>query len=118
MSTPILMRGCGDVTVWGYSSTDLVLTTLPRYIRSSPTQGCQCFFGGEAYIRQYPAPLAIYPPRPTPGGVTHFLRALAAAPASRVVPRGGPGTDGGRGGLVGVVVVSDCNDGSVVQDLA
>src|SRR5205085_12622087 len=31
------------------------------FIVSSTTQGCQCFFTGESYIRQYPSPLAIFP---------------------------------------------------------
>ena len=36
-------------------------------------QGCQCFFQGESYIRQHPAPLAIYPLRTTLGAGFHFL---------------------------------------------
>src|SRR5262249_9408817 len=39
-------------------------------------QGCQCFFQGEAYIRQHPAPLAVYPLRTALGGTIHFLIAL------------------------------------------
>src|SRR5207253_2042608 len=42
----------------------------------SATQGCQCFFQGESYIRQYPSPLAIYPLRTALGGIIHFLVAL------------------------------------------
>jgi lipopolysaccharide transport system permease protein len=48
-----------------------------NYIVSSTQQGCQCFFLGEAYIRQYPAPLAIYPLRTALGALIHFLIALA-----------------------------------------
>jgi ABC-type polysaccharide/polyol phosphate export permease len=40
-------------------------------------QGCQCLYRGESYIRQYPAPLAIYPLRTALGGMVHFLIALA-----------------------------------------
>lgn len=39
-------------------------------------QGCQSFFHGEAYIRQQPAPLAIYPLRITLGATIHFTLAL------------------------------------------
>jgi ABC-type polysaccharide/polyol phosphate export permease len=47
-----------------------------NFIVSSTLQGCQCFFMGEAYIRQYPAPMAIYPLRTALGGLIHFLIAL------------------------------------------
>jgi ABC-type polysaccharide/polyol phosphate export permease len=38
--------------------------------------GCACFYLAEPYIRQYPAPLAIYPLRTALGGAFHFLVAL------------------------------------------
>jgi ABC-type polysaccharide/polyol phosphate export permease len=38
--------------------------------------GAQCFFQGEAYIRQYPAPLAIYPLRTMLANGFHFLLAF------------------------------------------
>jgi ABC-type polysaccharide/polyol phosphate export permease len=47
-----------------------------NYILSVTLQGCQCLFQGESYIRQYPAPLAIYPLRTTLGCAIHFLLAL------------------------------------------
>jgi ABC-type polysaccharide/polyol phosphate export permease len=47
-----------------------------EYIRNVTLQGCQCFYQGEAYIRQYPAPMAIYPLRTALGGTIHFLIAL------------------------------------------
>jgi ABC-type polysaccharide/polyol phosphate export permease len=43
----------------------------------STVQGCQCFFLGEPYIRQYPSPLAIYPLRTALGNIVHLLIALA-----------------------------------------
>jgi ABC-type polysaccharide/polyol phosphate export permease len=46
------------------------------YILTSTLQGCQCLFLGESYIRQYPAPVAIYPLRTALGGAVHFLLAL------------------------------------------
>ena len=47
-----------------------------NYILSSTTIGCQSLFQGESYIRQYPAPLAIYPLRTTLGATIHFFMAL------------------------------------------
>lgn len=40
------------------------------------TEGCQCFYAGEHYIRQHPAPLAIYPLRTTLGMGLHFSMAM------------------------------------------
>ncbi len=42
-------------------------------------QGCQCFIQGESYIRQHPAPLAIYPLRTTLGAGFHFLLGFGIA---------------------------------------
>src|SRR5262249_51271554 len=41
--------------------------------------GCQCFRQAEAYIRQFPAPLAIYPLRVALGFTFHFLLGLTIA---------------------------------------
>src|SRR2546425_10064362 len=49
----------------GLACCSLILTTT--------LQGCQCFYVGEAYIRQYPAPMAIYPLRMALSGMFHFL---------------------------------------------
>jgi ABC-type polysaccharide/polyol phosphate export permease len=49
---------------------------LWEYIETATKQGCQCFFQGEAYIRQHPAPIAIYPLRTALGETIHFLMAL------------------------------------------
>jgi ABC-type polysaccharide/polyol phosphate export permease len=53
---PYLMAG---LTAW------LFLTT-------SALQGCLSFFAGEGYIRQHPAPMAIYPLRMALGAAFHF----------------------------------------------
>jgi ABC-type polysaccharide/polyol phosphate export permease len=47
-----------------------------NFIMSATMQGCHCFFQGESYIRQYPAPMAIYPLRTALGSLIHFLIAL------------------------------------------
>jgi ABC-type polysaccharide/polyol phosphate export permease len=43
------------------------------YIQTSVSQGCSAFFQGEAYIRQCPMPLAIFPLRTVLGASFHFL---------------------------------------------
>jgi lipopolysaccharide transport system permease protein len=48
-----------------------------NYILNVTAGGCQCILQGETYIRQYPAPMAIYPLRTALGGTVHFLIALA-----------------------------------------
>jgi lipopolysaccharide transport system permease protein len=62
---PFLLSG---LTLWGF-------------IMAAVMQGCQCFFLGESYIRQQPAPLAIYPLRTTLGAGFHFLLGFAIAVA-------------------------------------
>jgi len=57
---PYLLSG---LTLWGFITTVVM-------------QGCHCFFQGEYYIRQHPAPLAIYPLRTTLGAGFHFLLGL------------------------------------------
>jgi ABC-type polysaccharide/polyol phosphate export permease len=42
-------------------------------------QGCGCFFQGEAYIRQFPAPMAIYPLRTVLASAFHFAIGLLLA---------------------------------------
>src|SRR5579884_2642686 len=39
--------------------------------------GCHCFFNGQAYIRQFPAPMSIYPLRTVLGAMFHFCLAMA-----------------------------------------
>jgi ABC-type polysaccharide/polyol phosphate export permease len=60
---PYLLSG---LTFWGFLSAAVI-------------QGCHCFFQGESYIRQCPAPLAIYPLRTTLGAGFHFLIGFAVA---------------------------------------
>ena len=60
---PFLMSG---LTFWGFFAAAVM-------------EGCHCFFQGESYIRQHPAPLAIYPLRTTLGAGFHFLLGFAIA---------------------------------------
>lgn len=50
--------------------------TFWGFITYCTSTGCQCFFQGEAYIRQYPVPLAVYPLRTLLGAAFHFGVAL------------------------------------------
>ncbi|HEY7426534.1 MAG TPA: hypothetical protein VH682_20030, partial [Gemmataceae bacterium] len=54
------------LTFWGFFSSVLV-------------QGCDCFFLGESYIRQFPAPMAIYPLRTVLASAFHFSIGLLLA---------------------------------------
>src|SRR5262245_15575407 len=47
-----------------------------NFVLNCANQGCQCFFLGEAYIRQCPLPLGIYPLRTAIGAIFHFLMGL------------------------------------------
>jgi ABC-type polysaccharide/polyol phosphate export permease len=47
-----------------------------NYIVYATTQGCRCFQQSESYIRQYPAPIVIYPLRTALGALIHFVIAL------------------------------------------
>jgi len=60
---PLLFTG---LTFWGFFSSVVV-------------QGCGCFFQGESYIRQFPAPMAIYPLRTVLGSAFHFAIGLLLA---------------------------------------
>lgn len=51
------------------------LTTW-NYLAATISQGCETFFQSESYIRQHPAPLAIYPLRTVLGAAFHFGLAL------------------------------------------
>lgn len=62
---PFLLSG---LTLWGF-------------ITASVSQGCDCFYSGENYIRQYPAPMAIYPLRTVLGAAFHFLVAVCVVVA-------------------------------------
>lgn len=60
---PLVFSG---LTFWGFISASVV-------------QGCGCFFQGESYIRQFPAPMAIYPLRNVLGAAFHFSIGLLLA---------------------------------------
>ena len=59
-----------------YAPRALVGVCFWSFITSCTLLGCQCLFNGERYIRQYPAPMAIYPLRTVLGASFHFMIAL------------------------------------------
>lgn len=72
---PYVMAG---IAVWNF----LLQCTL---------EGCQCFLRAESYIRQYPAPMAIYPLRNTLYHGFHLVLASLLVVILTVVLRGWPG---------------------------
>ncbi len=50
--------------------------TVWNFVNEVTQQGCLSFFHAEGYIRQYPAPMAIYPLRTALGNGFHFVMAL------------------------------------------
>ena len=56
--------------------------TFWSFVSAAAISGCQCFYQGEAYIRQHRAPLAIYPLRTTLGAGYHFLVGMAVVVAA------------------------------------
>jgi lipopolysaccharide transport system permease protein len=62
-----------------------------NYLTSVTTQGCQCFLQAEAYIRQYPTPLAVFPLRTALGGMIHLLLAMAVVLAVAAFTDSWPG---------------------------
>lgn len=58
------------------------------FISASALQGAQCLFQGEAYIRQYPTPMAIFPLRTVLGAGIHLLIALSVVVTLTWILRG------------------------------
>ncbi len=71
-------------TAWGvniktYAPHVLTGLTFWGFMSASVMQGCRSFLQGESYIRQHPAPLAIYPLRTTLSASFHFLIGFVVA---------------------------------------
>jgi lipopolysaccharide transport system permease protein len=59
-----------------YAPTLLVGLCFWNFVTACTLQGCSCLQQGEKYIRQYPAPIAIYPLRVVLGASFHFAMGL------------------------------------------
>jgi ABC-type polysaccharide/polyol phosphate export permease len=64
--------------------------TVWNFIRDSTQQGCLSFFQAEGYIRQFPAPMAIYPLRTVLANAFHFLMALVPVLLLAALRNGAP----------------------------
>lgn len=64
--------------------------TVWNFICGSMQQGCLAFMHAEAYIRQYPAPMAIYPLRTVLTNAFHFLMGLIPVVILAVCRNGAP----------------------------
>lgn len=62
--------------------------TCWQFIISSALTGSQCFFQAESYIRQHPAPMAIYPLRTMLANAFHFSLALLLVLILALIVRG------------------------------
>ena len=65
-----------QANIYTYAPFLMAGLALWSYIVTSAVQGCFCMFLGESYIRQFPAPMAIYPLRTMLGAGFHFGLAL------------------------------------------
>jgi ABC-type polysaccharide/polyol phosphate export permease len=62
-----------------------------NFITGCAVGGCHCFMIGEAYIRQCPLPLAIYPLRTSLGSLFHLTMGLIVVTSVCSIVRGFPG---------------------------
>jgi ABC-type polysaccharide/polyol phosphate export permease len=62
--------------LWTYAPYLLSGLCCWDYIVTATKTGCHCFFQGESYLRQHPAPIAIFPLRVALAETFHFLVAL------------------------------------------
>jgi ABC-type polysaccharide/polyol phosphate export permease len=73
---------------WHYAPFLFAGLTFWNYVMGVTQQGCHCFRLGESYIRQFPAPMAIYPLRTVLGCATHFCLALTLVVIATAFTRG------------------------------
>lgn len=71
-----------------YAPKLLVGLCFWNFITTVTKDGCQSLFQGEKYIRQYPAPMAIYPLRTVLGAAFHFAVALGVVLLLKIAFKG------------------------------
>jgi ABC-type polysaccharide/polyol phosphate export permease len=86
----LVFRNLFDIDLHRFAPMVMAGLTYWAYLMSVTTVGCLCFFQGESYIRQHPAPMAIYPLRTMLGGGFHFLLALGLVVLLAVWCQGAP----------------------------
>jgi ABC-type polysaccharide/polyol phosphate export permease len=77
--------------VAGFAPYIMAGLTFWTFVLTAATEGCECFFRAEAYIRQHPAPMAIYPLRAVLGRGFHFVLGFALTVALAAFCRGPAG---------------------------
>lgn len=77
MTTVLCVVFHGAINLPWREYAPLLLTGLSfwAFLTNASMQGCLCFFSAEAYIRQYPTPMAVFPLRVVLGAGFHFLLA-------------------------------------------
>jgi len=65
--------------IFYYAPFVFIGMTFWGFFSAAVSQGAGCFFQGESYIRQFPAPMAIYPLRTVLGAAFHFSVGLLLA---------------------------------------
>jgi ABC-type polysaccharide/polyol phosphate export permease len=65
-----------DLNILEYGPSLMAGLCFWNFVSTCTTHGCRCLYQGEPYIRQYPAPIAIYSLRVVLGAGFHFLFAL------------------------------------------
>ena len=76
------------LSVHSYAPFLLAGLVFWSYVSGVAISGSQCLYQAEGYIRQYPAPMAIYTLRAPLGGTVHFLFALAVVLGLQLVVNG------------------------------
>ena len=97
------------VDVRTYAPMVLVGLCFWSFVTSTTLLGSQCLFQGERYIRQFPAPMAIYPLRIVLGSSFHFAMALLVVLVLRLGLIATAGTTATENGNVqsGEVAITD-----------
>ena len=100
-----VFAGLFHMDMAAYAPFLLVGLVTWNFIVSVTSQGCQCFFAAASYIRQHPAPLAIYPLRTALGAAVHFLIGLVVVAVATCWLRGFDHVPGLLGAVPGVLLL-------------
>ena len=73
----VVFQNLFKMNIADYAPHLLAGQVIWAFIQNSTLQGCQSFFMGEAYIRQCPMPLAVFPLRTVLAVSFHFFIAMA-----------------------------------------
>jgi lipopolysaccharide transport system permease protein len=100
-----------DMNMTTYAPFLLTGLVTWNFIVAVTSQGCHCFLVAQSYIRQHPAPLAVYPLRTMLAAAVHFLIGLVVVVAFTCWMQGFahlPALLGALGGIV-LLLVFGCS---------